>query len=89
LEDDGHVVFVISPKDKKGGKHRRYVGFSNGIIKRFNFGNLNPADRTWKAPMMNGEKFTCGFFSENETNMVCGTNYGTVFFISMRPTPGR
>ena len=39
--------------------------------------------------MMNGEKFTCGFFSENETNMVCGTNYGTVFFISMRPTPGR
>ena len=42
LEDDGYVVFVISTSEKNSSrsKPRRLVGFSNGIIKRFNFGNL-------------------------------------------------
>lgn len=79
------MVFIISTKEKKETKNpRRFVGFSNGIIKRFNFGNLSPADRVWKLPMMTGEALTCGFYSENETNFVAGTNYGTVFFCSMR-----
>jgi len=85
LEDDGYVVFIISTKEKKETKNpRRLVGFSNGIIKRFNFGNLSPADRVFKLPLNPGEVLTCGFYSENETNFVVGTNHGTIFFCSMR-----
>jgi hypothetical protein len=85
LEDDGYVVFIISTKEKKETKKAwRLVGFSNGIIKRFNFGNLSPADRVFKLPLNPGEVLTCGFYSENETNFVVGTNHGTIFFCSMR-----
>lgn len=86
LEDDGYVVFCISttqpPREAK--KPRRLVGFSNGLIKRFNFGNLSPADRQYKLPLSSGEVLTCGYYSENELNFVVGTNYGTVFFCSMK-----
>ena len=85
LEDDGYVVFIISTKEKKETKNpRRLVGFSNGLIKRFNFGNLSPADRVFKLQLNPGEVLTCGFYSENETNFVVGTNHGTIFFCSMR-----
>ena len=41
-EADGHVVFVISNKDSASSKKlRRLVGFSNGVIKRFNFDSLS------------------------------------------------
>ena len=86
LEDDGYVVFCISttqpPREAK--KPRRLVGFSNGLIKRFNFGNLSPADRQYKLPLSSGEVLTCGYYSENELNFVVGTNYGTVFLCSMK-----
>lgn len=56
LEDDGHVVFVISNGKADSSKSaRRFVGFSNGVIKRFNFKNLSPADRVWRLPMASGE----------------------------------
>jgi len=64
------------------------VGFSNGIIKRFSFGNLAPADRVFKLPLSSGEVLTCGFYSENDTNFVVGTNHGTIFFGSIRPIAG-
>jgi hypothetical protein len=90
LEEDGYVVFVISAKQNSSSKdkNKRLVGFSNGIIKRFSFGNLAPADRVFKLPLSSGEVLTCGFYSENDTNFVVGTNHGTIFFGSIRPITG-
>ena len=81
LEDDGHVVFVIS--SKTGKKTKRLVGFSNGIIKMASFNSLS-FDHCFKLEgMLSGEKITCGWYSENEINFAIGTNYGAVFLGSL------
>jgi hypothetical protein len=82
FEDDGYVVFVISSKSSSK-RLKRLVGFSNGVIKRISYDSLS-VDHVFKVPMMGGEKLTCGFYSDNDFNFVFGTNYGTVFFATLR-----
>jgi len=81
VEDDGHVVFVIS--SKTGKKTKRLVGFSNGIIKMADFNKLSFEQCFKLDGMLAGEKITCGWYSENEINFAIGTNYGAVFLGSL------
>jgi len=91
LDEDGHVVFVISGDNwevKRNTKRNlRLVGFSHGIIKRISVDNL-AVDDCYKLPMSHGERLTCGFFCSNEFgkflgNFLVGTNMGTLFIGSL------
>jgi len=89
FEADGYVVFVISNKDNANSKKiRRLVGFSNGVIKRFNFDSLS-VDVGLKVELLSGEKLTCGYYSENNLNFAVGTNYGNVFLGSIKQGKSR
>lgn len=80
LDEDGHVVFVISD-GKQAKKYWRIIGFSNGVLKRVSLETLS-IDQQYKVPMNSGEKLTCGLFSDNGMNFVMGTNQGTLIFAS-------
>jgi hypothetical protein len=85
-DDDGYVVFVISNKGT-GKKLKRLVGFSNGVIKRVSWDSLS-VEHCFKVSLHMGEKLTCGFYSDNDTNFAFGTNYGTLYIGSLK-TIGR
>ena len=38
----------------------------------------------FKVPLNSGEKITCGFQSANDTNILMGTNHGTLFIVSVQ-----
>jgi len=93
IDEDGYVVFITTPysayngfteKEKRARKDKRLVGFSNGIIKRFNMTKLETG-HSFRLPMAPKEKLTCGVFSENKSNFACGTNQGTLIIGSINP----
>jgi len=87
LDEDGHVVFVISD-GKAAKKQWRIIGFSNGVLKRVSLDTLS-VDQQFKLPTRSGEKLTCGLFSDNGMNFVMGTNQGTLIFASYKAVKKR
>jgi hypothetical protein len=81
FDEYGYVVFVISQKFQHRRKYR-LVGFSSGTIKRVSLDKLKVMD-VLKLNMMNGEKLTCGFYSENDKNFAMGSSYGNVYIASL------
>ena len=83
-DEDGHVVFITFAygETSRQKKDKRLIGFSNGVIKRFDMKKLE-AEHVFKIPMNIGEKLTCGLFSENKSNFACGTNQGTLIIGSL------
>jgi len=96
LDEDGHVVFVISGENwetRNNTKRKlRLVGFSHGVIKRISMDHLS-IDDVYKLPMSSGERLTCGFMAANDNeipkgrkflgNFLVGTNMGTLFIGTM------
>jgi hypothetical protein len=91
LDEDGHVVFVISGENwevrRNTKRNLRLVGFSHGVIKRISVDHLSIED-VYKVPMNHGERLTCGFMCGNEFgkflgNFLIGTNMGTLFIGSL------